>query len=174
MQSRSGQIQVQVAQLQAERNRLLMNYTEQHPDVVRIDHQIRDLQSGAASTVDTPTLVANFAARPCRGPSVQQGPKFVAAGAVGNAFQGQSVSLSADGNTAIGDSALSNNTADNNTAIGSFALSSNTAATENTAIGAGALQNNTTGDSNTANNSATDTDTLTPPCGACFESLRCL
>ncbi|HEX7679608.1 MAG TPA: hypothetical protein VF713_15860, partial [Thermoanaerobaculia bacterium] len=31
----------------------------------------------------------------------QQGPKLVGSGAVGNAFQGQSVALSADGNTAI-------------------------------------------------------------------------
>jgi hypothetical protein len=32
---------------------------------------------------------------------VQQGPKLVGTGAVGKAFQGQSVALSADGNTAL-------------------------------------------------------------------------
>ena len=42
MQSRG----MQVAELQAERAKLLMSYTEQHPDVVRINSQIRELQSG--------------------------------------------------------------------------------------------------------------------------------
>ena len=33
-------------ELQAERNRLLMNYTEQHPDVVRVQRQIEEVQRG--------------------------------------------------------------------------------------------------------------------------------
>ena len=43
MQSRSSQIQLRVAEMQAERDRLLLNYTEQHPDVIRIQHQMRDM-----------------------------------------------------------------------------------------------------------------------------------
>jgi hypothetical protein len=49
MQSRGSMMQVQMAELQSERARLLMRYTEQHPDVARIDSQIRDLQKGARS-----------------------------------------------------------------------------------------------------------------------------
>lgn len=45
MQSRSGQIQVRLAELQAEHDRLLLNYTEQHPDVIRIRHQMQDLEA---------------------------------------------------------------------------------------------------------------------------------
>jgi uncharacterized protein involved in exopolysaccharide biosynthesis len=51
-------MQVQMAELQAERAKLLMSYTEQHPDVVRIDSQIRDLQRGVRSgAAAEPTLV---------------------------------------------------------------------------------------------------------------------
>lgn len=43
VQTRVGMIRGRIAELQAERDRLLLNYTEQHPDVVRVQHQIRDL-----------------------------------------------------------------------------------------------------------------------------------
>lgn len=49
MQSRGSMMQVQMAELQAERAKLLMSYTDQHPDVVRINSQIRDLQNGVRS-----------------------------------------------------------------------------------------------------------------------------
>jgi hypothetical protein len=42
-----------------------------------------------------------LSSHPARAQFSQQGPKLVGTGAVGNAFQGNSVSLSADGNTAI-------------------------------------------------------------------------
>lgn len=48
--------------------------------------------SNSATATPAATLLAQFS---------QQGPKLVGAGAVGNANQGNSVSLSADGNTAI-------------------------------------------------------------------------
>lgn len=48
--------------------------------------------SNSATTTTAVTLLAQFS---------QQGPKLVATGAVGNARQGRSVSISADGNTAI-------------------------------------------------------------------------
>ncbi|MFC5578042.1 XrtA system polysaccharide chain length determinant [Lysobacter niabensis] len=47
--SRSAQTNVQLATLQAEQDRLMLNYTDQHPDVVRVRNQIRDLQSQARS-----------------------------------------------------------------------------------------------------------------------------
>ncbi|WP_156962811.1 hypothetical protein [Aerolutibacter daejeonensis] len=43
--SRATQSNAQLATLQAEERRLLLSYTEQHPDVVRVRSQIRDLQS---------------------------------------------------------------------------------------------------------------------------------
>lgn len=55
-------------------------------------------------------------------------------------------------NTAVGDSALPNNTTGySNTAVGVNALYSNTTGNQNTASGGYALYNNTTGTSNTAN-----------------------
>ena len=44
VQTRSGQLLARMAELESEHDRLLMNYTEQHPDVVRVAHQIRDLE----------------------------------------------------------------------------------------------------------------------------------
>lgn len=44
VQTRAGQFRVRLAELQSERDRLLLNYTDQHPDVVRTQHQIRDLE----------------------------------------------------------------------------------------------------------------------------------
>lgn len=41
--SRSAQTNVQLATLQAEQDRLMLSYTDQHPDVVRVRNQIRDL-----------------------------------------------------------------------------------------------------------------------------------
>lgn len=42
--SRSAQGNAQLAALQAEESRLMLSYTDQHPDVVRVRSQIRDLQ----------------------------------------------------------------------------------------------------------------------------------
>jgi polysaccharide chain length determinant protein (PEP-CTERM system associated) len=44
VRTRSGQIRARLAELNAERERLLLTYTEQYPDVVRTNHQIRDLE----------------------------------------------------------------------------------------------------------------------------------
>ncbi|MFC3549804.1 XrtA system polysaccharide chain length determinant [Lysobacter cavernae] len=44
VQTRAGQLRARLIELQSERDRLLLNYTDQHPDVVRIQHQIRDLE----------------------------------------------------------------------------------------------------------------------------------
>lgn len=44
VQTRIGQYQARMAELQSQRQQLLLTYTEQYPDVVRIEHQIRDLQ----------------------------------------------------------------------------------------------------------------------------------
>jgi polysaccharide chain length determinant protein (PEP-CTERM system associated) len=44
VQTRAGQIRVQLAELQGELDKLLLTYTEGYPDVVRVRHQIQDLQ----------------------------------------------------------------------------------------------------------------------------------
>jgi polysaccharide chain length determinant protein (PEP-CTERM system associated) len=44
VQTRAGQIRARLADLQNQREQLLLTYTEQHPDVVRVQHQIGDLQ----------------------------------------------------------------------------------------------------------------------------------
>lgn len=44
-QTRESQVRTRIIELQAERDRLLLSYTEQHPDVVRIQHQMRDLEA---------------------------------------------------------------------------------------------------------------------------------
>ncbi|MET0290436.1 MAG: XrtA system polysaccharide chain length determinant [Pseudoxanthomonas sp.] len=42
--TRGTQYRQRLIELQAQRDQLMMNYTEQHPDVVRIQHQINDVQ----------------------------------------------------------------------------------------------------------------------------------
>lgn len=44
VQTRAGQFRVRLMELQSERDGLLLNYTALHPDVVRLEHQIRDLE----------------------------------------------------------------------------------------------------------------------------------
>lgn len=44
--SRASQSNARLSELLAERSRLLQSYTEQHPDVVRVQSEIRDLRSG--------------------------------------------------------------------------------------------------------------------------------
>ncbi|MBS0200505.1 MAG: hypothetical protein JSR70_08650 [Proteobacteria bacterium] len=44
VQTREGQIRAQMADLMTERSKLLLTYTDQYPDVVRINHQLDDLQ----------------------------------------------------------------------------------------------------------------------------------
>jgi polysaccharide chain length determinant protein (PEP-CTERM system associated) len=43
-QSRESQYRLRMAELQAELDRLLLSYTDEYPDVVRVRHQIEDLQ----------------------------------------------------------------------------------------------------------------------------------
>lgn len=43
VQTRAGQIRGRLGELQNERDKLLMTYTDKHPDVVRIQHQMSDL-----------------------------------------------------------------------------------------------------------------------------------
>lgn len=42
--TRTSAVRAKLAELSAERERLLLTYTEQYPDVVRVTHQIRDLE----------------------------------------------------------------------------------------------------------------------------------
>src|SRR5450759_1100915 len=59
---------------------------------MRMRHHIALMALVCATLLSSHPALAQFS---------QQGPKLVGSGAVGNAVQGQSVSLSADGNTAI-------------------------------------------------------------------------
>jgi polysaccharide chain length determinant protein (PEP-CTERM system associated) len=67
VQTRSGVYRTQMAELQVQLEKLLLNYTEQYPDVIRLRHQIADLRkqlddeeqrklqaknSGTATTID--------------------------------------------------------------------------------------------------------------------------
>jgi len=44
VQTRAGQFRARLMELQSQRDQLLLTFTEQHPDVVRAEHQIRDLE----------------------------------------------------------------------------------------------------------------------------------
>ncbi|MFT3761962.1 MAG: hypothetical protein QM761_04960 [Pseudoxanthomonas sp.] len=67
VQTRAGQLRARMAELQSQRDQLLLTYTERHPDVVRVQHQINDLQEELrqeesrqrlrASASDTPTTL---------------------------------------------------------------------------------------------------------------------
>ena len=48
VQTRSGQIEMQLAELQGQLDRLLLTYTDDYPDVVRIRHQMQDLKDALA------------------------------------------------------------------------------------------------------------------------------
>ena len=67
VQTRSGQLLARMAELEAEHDKLMMNFTEQHPDVVRIQHQIRDLEDEVRSEE------ARVAARKAAGPGNPSG-----------------------------------------------------------------------------------------------------
>lgn len=47
--SRSSQFSARLGELMAERDRLMLSYTEQHPDVIRIQSQIRDIRRTGGS-----------------------------------------------------------------------------------------------------------------------------
>ena len=55
MQSRRNQIQVRLSEMHAERDRLLLNFTDKHPDVVRIEHQIQDVERDLRNDAARPT-----------------------------------------------------------------------------------------------------------------------
>jgi polysaccharide chain length determinant protein (PEP-CTERM system associated) len=44
VQTRAGQFRTRLVDLQSQRDQLMLTFTEQHPDVVRVQHQIRDLE----------------------------------------------------------------------------------------------------------------------------------
>ncbi|MBW3550044.1 MAG: hypothetical protein KY442_04225 [Proteobacteria bacterium] len=53
--ARASQIGERLSELQAERDRLGLNYTDQHPDVVRIEHQIQDLETELQRELASPS-----------------------------------------------------------------------------------------------------------------------
>jgi hypothetical protein len=80
-------------------------------------------------------------------------PVLIALGCFGLSPQARAVCQEGcltDGNTVLGDNALFNNTGNSNTAIGWSALSDNTTGSSNTAVGVRALDHNTSGSLNIA------------------------
>ena len=65
-QARTGPIQNRLAELQAERVRLTGSYTDRHPDVIRVQSQIRELQS-QLQRGGTPALAGSVAFNPGAG-----------------------------------------------------------------------------------------------------------
>lgn len=64
--SRSSQQRARMAELQAERDRLALTYTDAHPDVVRVEHQMRELQQqyaqgGSSRMAGTPSIIGTTA-----------------------------------------------------------------------------------------------------------------
>ncbi|MEG3192302.1 XrtA system polysaccharide chain length determinant [Lysobacter sp. D1-1-M9] len=53
--ARASQIGARLSELQSERDRLGLNYTDQHPDVVRIEHQIQDLETELQRELASPS-----------------------------------------------------------------------------------------------------------------------
>lgn len=48
LRSRSAQFRIRIAELQAQMDTLLLDYTDSYPDVVRLRHQIQDMQTALA------------------------------------------------------------------------------------------------------------------------------
>lgn len=67
--TRAGKFRARMAELEAERDRLALSYTDQHPDMVRLDNQMRDLErqyrSGGTGTTSriagTPSILGSTA-----------------------------------------------------------------------------------------------------------------
>ena len=63
--SRAGQFRARMAELQAEHDRLALTYTDAHPDVIRVEHQMRDLQQqyaqGGSRTAGMPNIIGSSA-----------------------------------------------------------------------------------------------------------------
>jgi polysaccharide chain length determinant protein (PEP-CTERM system associated) len=59
VQTRAGQIRARLAELQADRDRLLLQYTDRHPDVVRVQHEIADLQEELRQEEAKPRVAVN-------------------------------------------------------------------------------------------------------------------
>lgn len=70
--SRSSQANAQLAGLQAEEDRLMLSYTDQHPDVVRVRNQIRELQAQMRSGSRTSGATVPPGTTPSINPVYQQ------------------------------------------------------------------------------------------------------
>ncbi|WP_148041019.1 hypothetical protein [Montanilutibacter psychrotolerans] len=70
--SRSAQANVQLATLQAEESRLMLSYTDQHPDVVRVRNQIRDMQAQVRSGANSGGTTVLPGSTPSMNPVYQQ------------------------------------------------------------------------------------------------------
>lgn len=82
VQTRSGQLLARMAELESEHDRLLMNYTEQHPDVVRVQHQIRDLEEEVRREDARQAAIKSGAPMPGAGATAAPGGNATALGGV--------------------------------------------------------------------------------------------
>ncbi|HEY0179423.1 MAG TPA: XrtA system polysaccharide chain length determinant [Dokdonella sp.] len=64
VQTHAGQIRMQLAELQGQLDKLLLNYTDDYPDVVRIRHQMQDLRETLDREEKTRTAIASGTGKP--------------------------------------------------------------------------------------------------------------
>ena len=72
--SREAQFRSRMAELQGELDKLLLTYTDQHPDVIRVRHQMQDLQEQAASASRRSQARRETAAPGALDPTIQINP----------------------------------------------------------------------------------------------------
>lgn len=72
--SREAGFRSRMAELQGELDKLLLTYTDQHPDVIRVRHQMQDLQEQAASAQRRSQARKEIAAPGALDPAVQVNP----------------------------------------------------------------------------------------------------
>jgi polysaccharide chain length determinant protein (PEP-CTERM system associated) len=76
VQTTQGIYQTQLAELQGELDKLLLTYTDQYPDVIRIRHQMQDLQQQIAQSDQQKTAAQLAGAKPQLDTAVQMNPLY--------------------------------------------------------------------------------------------------
>jgi polysaccharide chain length determinant protein (PEP-CTERM system associated) len=76
VQTTQGVYQTQLAQLQGDLDKLLLTYTDQYPDVIRIRHQMQDLQQQIAQSDQQKLSAEATGAKPQLDTAVQMNPLY--------------------------------------------------------------------------------------------------
>lgn len=74
VQSREMQFRSRLAELQGELDKLLLTYTDQHPDVIRVRHQMQDLQEQVKGAQEAHRLQVATGSRTASDDSIQFNP----------------------------------------------------------------------------------------------------